>query len=55
MKIERGGSKYEVIDENDLEYQVQSPFRVACGNGKSEVKMLKMLWYKKYCKPVKGE
>jgi len=55
MKIERGGSIYEVIDEVDTDYQVQTPFRVVCDNGEIKVKMLKLWWDKKYCNPVKGE
>ena len=55
MNIERGGSIYEVIDENDLEYQVQFPFRTACDDGTTKVEMFKLWWYKKYCNTVKGE
>jgi hypothetical protein len=55
MKIERGGSIYEVIDEVDTDYQVQTLFRYSCKDGKSDFRMLKLWWDKKYCNPVKGE
>lgn len=55
MKIERDGSIYEVIDENDFEYQVKFSFTAACNDGKREFRTMKLWWYKKYCKLVKGE